>query len=73
MALIFARVQLARAAAIVVFLWGVVCILTVVVQNYQGLVVQRVFLGLMESAVSPAFIAITCLWSVIRSIVLFLL
>ena len=30
------------------FLWGVVVILTVVIESYQGLVVQRVFLGLLE-------------------------
>lgn len=30
------------------FLWGVVVILTVVIESYQGLVVQRVFLGVLE-------------------------
>jgi hypothetical protein len=34
-----------------IFVWGLVCILTVVVEDYRGLVVQRVFLGLTE--VSP--------------------
>lgn len=33
-----------------------------VCDNYPGFVVQRIFLGLMESAVSPAFVAITALW-----------
>ncbi|KAK4685959.1 MFS transporter, ACS family, allantoate permease, partial [Tremellales sp. Uapishka_1] len=61
-ALLFARLPLAKSAAVAVFFWGVVCILTVVVTSYQGLVVQRVFLGLLESAVSPAFVAVTCLW-----------
>jgi hypothetical protein len=31
-----------------IFVWGLVCILTVVVEDYRGLVVQRVFLGLTE-------------------------
>lgn len=30
------------------FLWGVVVILTVVIESYEGLVVQRVFLGFLE-------------------------
>jgi MFS family permease len=62
MALIFARVPLAKAAALVVLIWGIVCILTVVCHNYGGFVAQRFFLGLMESAVSPAFVAVTALW-----------
>ncbi|KAG7095233.1 hypothetical protein E1B28_006007 [Marasmius oreades] len=43
-------------------IWGVVCILTVVVTSYRGLVVQRVFLGIVESSVSPGFVLITSLW-----------
>lgn len=62
MALIFARAPLAKSCAIVVLLWGIVCILTVVCTNYPGFVAQRFFLGLMESAVSPAFVTVTCLW-----------
>ena len=61
-ALLFARLPLAKTAGIIVLIWGVVCILTVVCDNYPGFVVQRIFLGLMESAVSPAFVAITALW-----------
>lgn len=61
-ALLFARLPLAKTAGIIVLIWGIVCILTVVCDNYPGFVVQRIFLGLMESAVSPAFVAITALW-----------
>lgn len=43
-------------------IWGVVCMLTVTCTNYPGFVAQRVALGLMESFVSPAFVAITALW-----------
>lgn len=62
MALLFARLPLAKTAAVLVLLWGLTCLLTVVCHNYPGFVTQRVFLGLMESAVSPAFVAITALW-----------
>ncbi|RSH84021.1 hypothetical protein EHS25_005266 [Saitozyma podzolica] len=62
MALIFARAPLAKAAGLVVCIWGVICILTVVCHNYEGFVAQRFFLGLAESAVSPAFVTVTALW-----------
>jgi MFS family permease len=62
MALIFARAPLAKAAGLVVCIWGVIFILTVVCHNYEGFDAQRFFLGLAESAVSPAFVTVTALW-----------
>ncbi|BEJ14470.1 hypothetical protein CspHIS471_0402370 [Cutaneotrichosporon sp. HIS471] len=62
MALLFARYNLRLMTGIVVTLWGVVAILTVVVKDYPGLYAQRVFLGLLESGVSPCFVAIIALW-----------
>ncbi|WWC71574.1 uncharacterized protein I206_105532 [Kwoniella pini CBS 10737] len=62
MGLIFTRFPLAKTASFFVLIWGIICILTVTVHSYHGFVVQRVFLGLAESAVSPAFVAITALW-----------
>lgn len=62
MALLFARLNLRYAAGTVVVIWGVVAMLTVVCHSYQGLYVQRFFLGLLESAVSPCFVAVTALW-----------
>ncbi|KAK6910483.1 hypothetical protein I204_03481 [Kwoniella mangroviensis CBS 8886] len=62
MGLIFTRFPLAKTAFFFVLIWGIICILTVVVHSYRGFVVQRVFLGLAESTVSPAFVAITALW-----------
>ena len=44
------------------FLWGIVTILTSVVQTYQGLLVQRFFLGVTEAGVAPAFSLITVMW-----------
>lgn len=61
-ALLFARLNLRYAAGTVITLWGLVALLTVVVTGYKGLYVQRVFLGLLESAVSPCCVAITALW-----------
>lgn len=61
-ALVFARYPLAKTTAICVFFWGLVCILTVLCHNYPGALVQRIFLGLTESAVPPAFVAVTNLW-----------
>ncbi|WWC93141.1 uncharacterized protein L201_008108 [Kwoniella dendrophila CBS 6074] len=62
MGLLFARLPLAKSAAVCVVIWGLVCILTVICHNYPGFVAQRVILGFVESAVSPAFVAIVALW-----------
>ncbi len=62
MALLFARLPLAKSAAVAVFIWGIVCILTTVCTDYRGFIAQRFVLGLVESAVSPAFVAITAMW-----------
>ena len=46
----------------IVLLWGLTAILTVVCTDYTGILIQRLFLGLAESAVSPAFVTVTGLW-----------
>ncbi|KAK0195047.1 major facilitator superfamily domain-containing protein [Armillaria mellea] len=61
-ALILQRLPLVKTLSAFIFLWGVICMLTVVVTSYPGLVIQRIFLGMVESAVSPGFLAITALW-----------
>ncbi|SCV73869.1 BQ2448_6299 [Microbotryum intermedium] len=61
-ALLLQRFPTAKILSLCIFLWGVVCILTVVVTSYEGLVVQRVFLGALESSVSPGFVLITGQW-----------
>ncbi|GAA5942843.1 uncharacterized protein JCM15063_002810 [Sporobolomyces koalae] len=61
-ALLLQRLPLAKTLSACIFFWGVTVILTVVVQSYQGLVVQRVFLGVLESSVSPGFVMITTQW-----------
>ena len=55
-ALVLQRLPLAKALSILIFIWGVIVILTVTVHNYHGAIAQRFFLGLVESAVSPGFV-----------------
>ncbi|KAK4051674.1 hypothetical protein OIO90_004624 [Microbotryomycetes sp. JL221] len=62
LALVLQRLPVAKALSTLIFFWGVCTILTVVVTSYEGLVVQRVFLGLLESSVSPGFVLITGQW-----------
>ncbi|KAL0570910.1 hypothetical protein V5O48_011050 [Marasmius crinis-equi] len=61
-ALLLQRLPLVKTLSALIFIWGVICILTVVVTSYPGLVVQRVFLGIAESSVSPGFVLITSMW-----------
>lgn len=61
-ALLLQRFPIAKALSLIIFLWGVTVILTVVVKDYKGLIVQRVFLGLLESCVSPGFVLVTGMW-----------
>ena len=57
--LLLQLVPLGKATACAVFLWGVIVFLTCACTNYEGLVAQRFFLGLVEATVSPAFVAIS--------------
>lgn len=61
-ALLLKRVNAVKTLGVLVLLWGVVVCLTVVCTSYQGLVVQRVFLGVLESSVSPGFVLLTTMW-----------
>lgn len=60
-ALILQRFRVAKTLSFLVLLWGICVILTVVVTDYKGLVVQRVFLGLLEvsSLKAALWIALT--------------
>jgi MFS family permease len=62
MALLFTRLPLNKTAAALVLIWGIICVLTTVCTNYPGFTAQRFVLGLAESAVSPAFVAVTTMW-----------
>lgn len=62
LSVIIQRFPLAKAVALLTFIWGVVVILTVVVQDHKGLIVQRVALGVAEAPLAPAFVIITGMW-----------
>ncbi|KAM0755064.1 MFS general substrate transporter [Meredithblackwellia eburnea MCA 4105] len=61
-ALVLQRLPLAKTLSVLIFLWGVTVMLTVVCHDYKGLIAQRVFLGALESSVSPGFVMITNQW-----------
>lgn len=44
------------------FLWGGTTVCTMAVKSYQGLLVQRFFLGVAEAGISPAFSLMTAMW-----------
>lgn len=52
------RYPIERVASGIVTLWGICLILTVVCTGYKTLYVQRFFLGLLESGISPMFMLI---------------
>lgn len=53
--LLLQRLPLVKTLSAFILIWGVTCILTVVVTSYQGLVVQRVFLGVFEVYLGISF------------------
>ncbi|KZT50799.1 MFS general substrate transporter [Calocera cornea HHB12733] len=61
-ALLLQRLPVAKALSALIFVWGVIVILTPTVNSYAGAVVQRFFLGLVESAVSPGFVLVSSMW-----------
>ncbi|KAL2815112.1 major facilitator superfamily domain-containing protein [Aspergillus granulosus] len=56
------KAPLAKYVSVMMTIWGGVTICTVAVQSYQGLLVQRFFLGFSEASVSPAFNLVTAMW-----------
>lgn len=52
------RYPIERVASGIVTVWGICLILTVVCTGYKTLYVQRFFLGLLESGISPMFMLI---------------
>ncbi|KAL4939996.1 major facilitator superfamily domain-containing protein [Aspergillus oleicola] len=56
------KAPLGRFVSVGLFVWGVVSICTTFVTSYEGLLVQRFFLGFAQASVSPAFSLITAMW-----------
>lgn len=61
MSYLLTKLPLARTLAIFVLLWGAMTFVTIGVHSYL-IVLQRVFLGIVESAVSPGFVLLCSQW-----------
>ena len=51
-----------KVCAILCLVWSVVVLSTAGVTTYQGLMVNRVMLGFIESGISPSFMMVTSMW-----------
>lgn len=58
MTLTLQRFHLGNVLGVVVIIWGMIAMLTAAVTSYQGLYVQRFFLGFVESVIPTAFMCI---------------
>lgn len=53
---------MAKTLSLLVFLWGLCVLCTIFVRDYKGLIIQRVFLGVLEACVAPGFVLISSQW-----------
>ncbi|KAH0828316.1 hypothetical protein AYO21_07311 [Fonsecaea monophora] len=56
------KLPLGKFLAVIVLLWGISLSAMPAAHNFAGLLVCRLFLGLFEAGVAPAFIALTQMW-----------
>lgn len=56
------RFPVAKTSGIFIILWGFVLCMSSVPKTYAGFIVVRTILGILESAVTPAFILLTSQW-----------
>ncbi|KAG8965751.1 hypothetical protein FRC03_000201 [Tulasnella sp. 419] len=59
---ILQKFPLGRTLAVMVLLWGMIVLTTLSIHSYPAIVTQRVFLGAIESSVSPGFVLLTSAW-----------
>lgn len=56
------RFPIAKTSGFFILLWGFVLCMTSVPKTYAGFIATRTILGILESAVTPAFILLTAQW-----------
>lgn len=56
------RYSTSRVLSLATFFWGAVVMSTAGCYNYAGIMVNRFFLGFLESAVAPAFTVLVTFW-----------
>jgi MFS family permease len=56
------RFSVSKVISGATFFWGIVVMSTAGCTNYAGIIVNRLFLGILESAVAPTFTVITTFW-----------
>ncbi|SCU78354.1 LANO_0A02806g1_1 [Lachancea nothofagi CBS 11611] len=56
------RFPIAKTSGIFILLWGFVLCMTCLPKTYAGFIVTRTILGILESAVTPAFMLLTSQW-----------
>ncbi|KAL4793112.1 major facilitator superfamily domain-containing protein [Aspergillus venezuelensis] len=61
-AYILVKIRLAKFLAVMVFFWGISLACMTPAKTFGGLLACRVFLGVFEAGIPPAFIAITQMW-----------
>ncbi|KAL2431503.1 putative transporter [Exophiala dermatitidis] len=61
-AYLLVKLPLGKFVAAIVLLWGISLSAMVAAHNFAGLLVARLFLGLFEAGVAPAFIALSQMW-----------
>ncbi|KAL4940560.1 hypothetical protein BDV06DRAFT_224003 [Aspergillus oleicola] len=61
-AYILVKIRLAKFLAVMVFFWGISLACMTPAKTFGGLLACRIFLGVFEAGIPPAFIAITQMW-----------
>ncbi|KAL2822408.1 major facilitator superfamily domain-containing protein [Aspergillus granulosus] len=61
-AYILVKIRLGKFLAVMVFFWGISLACMTPAKTFGGLLACRIFLGLFEAGIPPAFIAITQMW-----------
>ncbi|KAL4810625.1 major facilitator superfamily domain-containing protein [Aspergillus unguis] len=61
-AYILVKIRLGKFLGVIVFFWGISLTCMTPAKTFGGLLACRIFLGVFESGIPPAFIAITQMW-----------